>query len=621
MRLLAALLVGLGCLALPAGASAQKPPAVQSELISYLGTVSDPQAISARFRDGLMYLSTLKGLTIYDVSNPTAPVERGRLPLPHFENEDVDLGGDILLISEDPNEGAGLLHVIDISDPELPVPRSVVSTGVAEQGQGILLGFAGLGDLNLSGNGHTASCVPPDCEYAILAGNLLGVDVWDLRDPDAPVHLKRVPVEEATGGLATHDVQFDLAADGTRLAWVSGAGGVAAYKVSDLVDAVNLDPEPYLRTDPAQSQSDYGSDAGTDIDPATGQPTGKKVNDFIHHNSMRLRNSSLAEPPAGAVADAYSDVLLVTEEDYNRPACDNAGSFQTWRVSENGMLRNLDEWRVEEEGDEQGTAGDDVMCSAHYFDERRGLVAQGWYQEGTRFFDVSDPANIRQVGYWIPSGALTWGAYFVPTDATGEIVYSLDFPRGIDVLRIKRPANSLPGISEPDPPAGGGETDLGGGFPDPGTADGGGGAPGPGTQENVTLPRPQGQVTVRVRGPKSLRKGRKATYRVLVRNGTSEARRVGVALRLSEQVRHLRGGRRRGRTVRWTIARLAPGATRTLRLTVRARSRVRRAAVPLAAQSAMPTVRAPAARGGGSRPVTFRSRFGAVCRVVVSVSG
>ncbi len=78
------------------------------------------------------------------------------------------------------------------------------------------------------------------------------------------------------------------------------------------------------------------------------------------------------------------------------------------------------------------------LCSAHYFDERDGLVAIGWYEEGTRFLDVRDPAGIRQVGYWVPTKGETWATYFPPTDRTGEIVYSLDFARGIDVLRIDR---------------------------------------------------------------------------------------------------------------------------------------------------------------------------------------
>src|SRR3954447_24798715 len=55
--------------------------------------------IGARIRGNYMYVSGTDGLRIFDISNPELPLPAGVLPLPHFENEDVDLGGDTLLIS------------------------------------------------------------------------------------------------------------------------------------------------------------------------------------------------------------------------------------------------------------------------------------------------------------------------------------------------------------------------------------------------------------------------------------------------------------------------------------------------------------------------------------------
>ncbi len=78
------------------------------------------------------------------------------------------------------------------------------------------------------------------------------------------------------------------------------------------------------------------------------------------------------------------------------------------------------------------------MCSAHYFDYRDNVVAQGWYEQGVRLLDVSRPGNVRQIGYFVPPSAMTWAAYFPPTDRSGEIVYALDFARGIEVLRFDR---------------------------------------------------------------------------------------------------------------------------------------------------------------------------------------
>ena len=77
--------------------------------------------------------------------------------------------------------------------------------------------------------------------------------------------------------------------------------------------------------------------------------------------------------------------MVVTEEDYQRPTCAGAGSLQTWRIGADNVIRNLDSWEVEI--DPTRTA----LCSAHYFDEAGGLLAQGWYEQGTRFFDVTKP--------------------------------------------------------------------------------------------------------------------------------------------------------------------------------------------------------------------------------------
>jgi hypothetical protein len=55
-----------------------------------------------------MYVSSTAGLSTWDVTKAEAPTLLGRLALPHFENEDVDLGGNILLISNDAAESRGI---------------------------------------------------------------------------------------------------------------------------------------------------------------------------------------------------------------------------------------------------------------------------------------------------------------------------------------------------------------------------------------------------------------------------------------------------------------------------------------------------------------------------------
>ena len=77
-----------------------------------------------------------------------------------------------------------------------------------------------------------------------------------------------------------------------------------------------------------------------------------------------------------------------------------------------------------------------VNCSSHWFDAKDGVAAVGWYEQGVRFLDYRTPTDIKQVGYYIPANGSTWAAYWSPTDPKGEIVYTADAYRGVDVLRI-----------------------------------------------------------------------------------------------------------------------------------------------------------------------------------------
>lgn len=394
-RSLLAVLV-LSILALPA-ASAQTlptiPGTVKSDNVTHLDTIAEPGVIGARFRDGIMYVSSTAGLSTWDVRNAETPVLLGRLPLPHFENEDVDLGGNILLISNDAAESRGILYVIDISDPKTPTLLSTFDMG----------GAAGLG-----GPGHTASCVA-ECTFAWVTDGG-GIKVIDLRNPAAPKSLGTKTV--ATGGLVVHDVQVD----GDGLYWIAGFDGTAAYRIPANYSGADLGTL-VARTN-AAGESRYDETFGTD--------DGSTYNDYIHHNSLRRKGG---------------DTVYITEEDYTRPQCKGAGAFERWHlpVDDAGNptgaeMTPIDMWTTELAGESTPTS---VQCSAHYFDENKGLVAQAWYQQGVRFLDVKGD-SIRQVGYFITPTNVDWAAYFAPTDKSGQTVYVLDYATGIHVLHLQR---------------------------------------------------------------------------------------------------------------------------------------------------------------------------------------
>ena len=52
---------------------------------------------------------------------------------------------------------------------------------------------------------------------------------------------------------------------------------------------------------------------------------------------------------------------------------------------------------------------------------------------------MRNPADIRQIGYYLPADGATWAAYWVP--GAPDLVYTADPLRGLDVLRIGNAAD------------------------------------------------------------------------------------------------------------------------------------------------------------------------------------
>jgi hypothetical protein len=360
--------------------------------VRYIRTVPEPGIVSARAVGNLLYVSALSGVSIYDVSDPRDPVRIGRLELPNAQNEDVDVGSGIMLVSDDPYGGRGVLHVVDVRDPRRPRVLSRYSTWAP----GLLTDLVPP-PRRRGGIGHTATCIQ-DCRWAWLAGSPDGIEVVDLRDPAHPRFAGKVPVRHAAGVFGTHDVQVDA----SGLAWVAGSRGTAAYDV----------------TDPAHPRLRIHTDRRGAFAP---------WNDVIHHNSVRVS----------------ARTLLVTEEDL-RPGCRRAGTFQTWAIGARGVARPLDRFGVERNGSAR------VLCSAHYFEHRDGLVAAGFFEQGVRFLRVDDPRRITQVGYYVADPAMVWGAMYARTDPAGEVVHVLDHAKGIDVIEVDRSA--LRPLRRPDRP-------------------------------------------------------------------------------------------------------------------------------------------------------------------------
>jgi hypothetical protein len=370
-----------------------EPPLAASSNVQLLANIPGTAA-GMNFKDQYAYVSGWGGITVLDIAKADSPRLVGALPLPHFENEDVDLCGNTLIVVNDrvTRDLGSIMYVVSIANRTSPAVIAILPLGLTGNGRG---------------SGHIANFVKPDCSQAWVDGGNL-VEVVDLTIPSAPKSLGKF--ESAASLSDAFKVTHDTELDSTGTVWSVGGGGAAGYR---------------LTADPLAPQL-LGTTGTAGRNPSP-------YNDFILHNSERRGKT-----------------LLITEEDYIDTdevppgGCRGQGKFETWDISRlnKGAITPLGTWETELNGMFTGGAVDSkapvtVNCSSHWFDAKDGVAAVGWYEQGVRFLDYRTPTEITQVGYYIPAAGSTWAAYWSPTDPNGEIVYTADAYRGVDVLRIE----------------------------------------------------------------------------------------------------------------------------------------------------------------------------------------
>lgn len=133
-------------------------------------------------------------------------------------------------------------------------------------------------------------------------------------------------------------------------------------------------------------------------------------------------------------------ILMQGEKNFKARCDDKNGPFQTWSTKnwkKSKTMTLVDTFRVTNGTYQDGSpAVNGLGCSAHWFDEHRtfkngGLVAVGYYEHGTRFLDVAGNGKIKEAGWFLPHAGSTSATYWV----NDKLVYSVDYTRGIDILK------------------------------------------------------------------------------------------------------------------------------------------------------------------------------------------
>jgi hypothetical protein len=446
---------------MPAAASAADPPAGAIKNMEFVKNLPEGRQSTAinflTYGKGskervVMLITGRFGLKTFDMADPENPVlldelgndqlvlqydlDLGRTPSAsrtYWQNEDMDVDQNrkLAFLSRDPRAFGGStnsntdvagVYIVDAKDPaDLK-----------------LVTFKQLP------TGHTTSCVN-DCEFLWTGGPAssqsqrddLGwaggrpIIVTDVRDPANPISYPGKPVDlfRQDGVTAyAHDVDVDA----TGVAWVSGLGGMRGY----WTDGMHRDPRDGVlkRATPLEPVPYAGGGFPDDAVDEVNNPGGWM------HNGLRPAGADLKHGPDLGQGYKPGELVMGTEEDFNNTTCDGEGQFTiaSLKGSYNGegwastpddkfRLKKVGTWTVK---DKEATIPLN-SCSAHYFDLQDGLIAYGWYGQGTRILDISNPENPIQVAYFRPDGGNVWASYWL-----GDYVLVADNARGIDILKL-----------------------------------------------------------------------------------------------------------------------------------------------------------------------------------------
>ena len=337
-------------------------------------------ATGANIRGDYLYLTSWKNISIYDISSPLKPRLTAIEPI-GFKFENENVATNGEILLFSESLPGDALHVYDVSD----------KTDIKE-----IATVEGAGD-------HTTTCIL-DCDWAYGSDG----SITDLRDPANP-KLMTQDWHEITG----------LNED--------GAHDVNEYKNGFLVTSPISDSFQIL-------------DVRSPLNPKVlGRGAHPQPESFLFHSGVWPRSGN-------------DDLVMMQGEQNFKPRCDKGqGPVMSYRAvdvpdSNRYRFELLDRYRVENGAYADGAPAVNALgCSAHWFEvhptwKNGGMLAAGYYEHGTHFLRVADDGEITRKGYFLPNAGSTSAAYWI----NRNVVYAVDYTRGIDILRYTGPGTDGP---------------------------------------------------------------------------------------------------------------------------------------------------------------------------------
>jgi hypothetical protein len=357
------------------------------------------------------------GFRLLDIGDPSNPRKLGQFVCPGPQN-DVSIWKKLVFVSVDsprssPECGAGGasttdfalgnafegIRVVDISNPAEPRQIAFVNTDcgshthtlVPDEANGRLLIYVLSYPLGVQG----VNC-------SVASHRKISVVEVPLK---APANARVISTPDVSPAIGCHDVTVDMELG------IAGAACISESQLWDISDPANPSVISHI------------------VNPA--------IN--IHHSttfSWSGETLVIGDELGGA---AVSPGCVGGDE--HLPL----GALWFYDVSDPGAPVLRGTFRIPQEEVS-------IFCTAHNFNvvptrSGRDILVSAWYNGGTTVLDFTDPANVEQIGYYIPKApkqAASWSSYwyrgFIYANNFDEDVNSLTAQsRGLDVFAIGHP--------------------------------------------------------------------------------------------------------------------------------------------------------------------------------------
>ena len=421
MRILPAALAAVICLlatAPLAAANKTGPDWVSSDNVEYIGSLKPDIGVTtgAKIVGNRMFVTSAKNISIYSIKNPASPELLGILPNASWENEEVPTNGKILAFASD--FFSAMPNCVSQQDP-----GDTGAAAVTGRFTGCVQFFdvrdpANIKEIGATPNqNHTAECVL-DCQWFYGSGGTI-IDARGALDG-------RVPTEE---GNWIRYLRDNEGVDSRSCHHIRELRPGVLLTACRPFSVITVNPEDAAGASPTTPQVLYTGNAAK----------------FVH---------SARWPREG------EDELLLTggEENFN-PQCEQfpPGEPEDRIFGNNSEFSTYSAEAVNEGTstqfellDQVGPAGNGTYvdgkpvanhlgCSVHWFQEHStfkngGLVALSEYEDGVRFMQIHKDGSIEEQGFFLPLGGSSSSPKWAPSP-NGDIVYSIDYDRGIDIIR------------------------------------------------------------------------------------------------------------------------------------------------------------------------------------------